>query len=223
MKYFKIFFILILVASCNKKNVQLPIIGEKGITNVHNNSSVWMFFNVINNDTVAVLNKNNKITNTHLIFNIDKRLPLRVVVPKLHEIQENLKKDSPHKSSETMHNYFNYADTLSNTFALFDFTNTFYLFTKEEFENTILNIHKEKIRNPIIINFKKESIIIENKKTNDLINKINFIISNDSIKNRTLFLTFDKYIPYQKYLKIKTKLLDKGFKIENAEYIYSEE
>ncbi|MEN8125099.1 MAG: hypothetical protein ABFR32_08195 [Bacteroidota bacterium] len=222
MKYLKIFVLLILVTSCNKKEIQLPKIGEKGITNIQNNSSIWMFFNVIENDTIAVLNKKNKISNTHLIFNIDKRLPLRQVMPKIHDIQEKLKGDSPHKS-EGMRNYFNYADTLSNTYALFDFTNTNYIFTQEAYEKTISKIFKENNRNPILIQFDKESLTIDHEKSDNLSKKIETIAKNDSIKNRTIFLSFDQNLTYNKYLAVKTKLFEKGYKIENTEYIYSEE
>jgi len=222
MKYLKIFVLLILVTSCNKKEIQLPKIGEKGIANIQNNSSIWMFFNVIENDTVAVLNKNNKISNTHLIFNIDKRLPLRVIMPKLYDIQEKLKKDSPHKS-EGMRNYFNYADTLSKTYALFDFTNTNYIFTQEAYEKSISEIYEEKNRNPILINIDKNSITIDQEKSDDLYRKLKTKTANDSIKNRTIFLSFNKNLTYKKYLNTKTKLFNKGYKIENTEYIYSKE
>ncbi len=222
MKLLNIFILLVLIVSCNKKEVQLPKIGEKGITDIHNNSSIWMFFNVINNDTIAVLNKNNKIGNTHLIFNIDKRLPLREIMPKVHELQEKLKEDSPHKTGE-MRNYFSYADTLLNTFSLFDFTNTNYIFRQDTYKNIILGIQNDHIKKPIFVTFEKNSILIENIKTDDLYKKLKDTISNDSIKNRTLFLIFNQDLSFENYLSVKTKLLARGFKVEDSEYIYSEE
>ncbi len=222
MKYLKIFVLIFLIISCNKKELQLPKIGIKGLTDIQNNSNIWMFFNVIENDTIAILNNNNKIGNTHLIFNIDKRLPLREIMPKLHEIQEKSKEDSPHKTGD-MNNYFSYADTLSNTFAQLDFTNTFYIFTQEAYKNTISTIVKENDQNPILLQFKKESIRINHKKTNDFLKDLETTILNDSTKNRTIFLLFDQDLTYKKYLTVKVKLFSKGFKIENSEYIFSEE
>lgn len=222
MKYLKIFVLIFLIISCNKKELQLPKIGIKGLTDIQNNSNIWMFFNVIENDTIAILNNNNKIGNTHLIFNIDKRLPLREIMPKLHEIQEKSKEDSPHKTGD-MNNYFSYADTLSNTFAQLDFTNTFYIFTQEAYKNTISTIVKENDQNPILLQFKKESIRINHKKTDDFLKDLETTILNDSTKNRTIFLLFDQDLTYKKYLTVKVKLFSKGFKIENSEYIFSEE
>ncbi len=222
MKYLKIFVLIFLIISCNKKELQLPKIGIKGLTDIQNNSNIWMFFNVIENDTIAILNNNNKIGNTHLIFNIDKRLPLREIMPKLHEIQEKSKEDSPHKTGD-MNNYFSYADTLSNTFAQLDFTNTFYIFTQEAYKNTISTIVNENDQNPILLQFKKESIRINHKKTDDFLKDLETTILNDSTKNRTIFLLFDQDLTYKKYLTVKVKLFSKGFKIENSEYIFSEE
>ena len=222
MKYFKIFILLFLVASCNKKEIQLPKIGVKGLTDIQNNSSIWMFFNVRENDTIAILNKNNKIGNTHLIFNIDKRLPLREIMPKLHEIQEKLKKDSPHKTGD-MNNYFSYADTLSNTFAQLDFTNTNYIFTQEAYKNVISEINKEKSTDLILLHFSKESTKIDHKKTKDFFKELETTISIDSLSNRAILLKFDQNLSYNKYLTVKTKLFAGGFNIENSEFIFSEE
>lgn len=77
-KYFLIIaFFSIIFMSCSKKSVQLPLIDSDGISDIYNHSSIWLFFEENENDTLAVLNKNNKVINTQWIFNIDRRLTMK--------------------------------------------------------------------------------------------------------------------------------------------------
>ena len=48
--------------SCVKKEVKIPTLGEKGIQEIQNHSQVWLFFEVKNNDTIAVVNRKNTIS-----------------------------------------------------------------------------------------------------------------------------------------------------------------
>ncbi len=118
--YFLPLLFLSLLA-CKQQSVELPTLSEKGTTDLYNTSQIWFFFEVKGNDTVAKVNNKNKITNTHLIFNIDKKLKLKHIIEPLHEIQEKINANSIHKK-EGMHQYFSYADTLNQEFSLYDFT-----------------------------------------------------------------------------------------------------
>ncbi|MEN8186222.1 MAG: hypothetical protein ABFR05_03720 [Bacteroidota bacterium] len=215
MKFIKFILLLLIISSCSNKNVQLPKLGEKGITEIYNTSKIWFFFNIENNDTIAVINKSNKITNTNLIFNIDKRLPLKIVIPEVYKIQEKLKEKSIHKT-EGMRNYFSYADTVSKTFSLLDFTSTEYIFDKDKFDKNYNQIKEDSTKTPVILNIK-----INN--SDYLIPELKTKFDYDSIRNIILVLKFDGDLPYQEYLSVKAKLYNSDFPVEKSEYIYNEE
>jgi len=123
--YRSIFFFLVLLLSCTEEKVSLPVIPNKGITEVYNTSNIWFFFKTHKGDTTASVNSRNKIANTHLIFHIDKKLQLKHILPDLVAIQNKLQEKSMHKK-EGMKNYFSYADPAHKTYALVDFTDTRY-------------------------------------------------------------------------------------------------
>jgi len=110
----------LLLANCDKKEVLLPVIPVDGIDQIENHSSLWVFYKISGPDTLAVLNKNNKLINTNWIFNVDRRLRMKDVIPHLQAMQENRNKDSMHKK-EGMKNFFSYADSKNNRLSLVDF------------------------------------------------------------------------------------------------------
>ena len=115
--------LLLFLISCGKKEVMLPVIEADGIGQTENHSSIWIFYEVSGQDTLAVLNKNNKLINTHWIFNIDRRLSMKEVIPLLQRLQEDRNKDSMHKK-EGMVNYFSYADSKNQRISLLEFPQT---------------------------------------------------------------------------------------------------
>ncbi len=115
-----LFCLLLTLASCAKKEVMLPVIAADGIGQTENHSSIWIFFEVSGQDTLAVLNKANKMLNTHWIFNIDRRLSMKEVIPVLQTMQQDRNKDSMHKK-EGMKNYFSFADSKNQRISLVDF------------------------------------------------------------------------------------------------------
>lgn len=218
-KHFYIYIIaLFLFSSCTKKEVQLPLIDVVGIDKIQNHSSIWVFYKIKKQDTLAVLNKNNKLINTHWIYNIDRRLPMKKVVPILQEMQENRNKDSMHKK-EGMLNYFSYANVSSNKISLLDFNNTFFIFSNADYKNIFKNLQKESIleldiqSNKLLLNESK----IEN---NQLIQKIENIQSNDTLANHKMIIKYGKNISYQNYLSVKALLSKTNLKVHSTEYIY---
>ncbi len=215
IKYLKLILFFVIISSCTKKDVQLPKLGEKGLTGIFNTSKVWIFYKIENNDTIAVMNKNNKVMNTDLIFNIDKRLSLKKVIPKIHKIQEKLNEKSLHKI-EGMKNYYSYADTASKIFSLIDFTKTTYLFKQDEFDKYYNQIKNDSTKQTEILNIKKNNL-------NILMGELESKYKNDTINDISLLLKFDENLTYQNYLFIKTKLVNSKFLIEESEYIYTQE
>ena len=72
---------ILLLACEGKKEVQLPKSNQSLVTTIGEHSPVYIFFALKGKDTIADLNRSNTISSTHWVFNIDKRLPLRLVMP----------------------------------------------------------------------------------------------------------------------------------------------
>lgn len=111
-----------LLQSCTKQSVNLPLSKIKGIQDtIYNNSKIWLFFNENNGDTIVQLNKNNKITNTHYIFNIDKRLKLKHIKDYINKIQTKKEKPNIHSNGKYMHNYLSYVNTTNKKLSMIKF------------------------------------------------------------------------------------------------------
>lgn len=120
--------VLFLVACEGKKEVHLPKSNQSLVTTIGEHSPVYIFFSLKGKDTIADLNRSNTISSTHWVFNIDKRLPLRLVIPQVMKMQAK-KEKSMHKN-ETSENYFSYADSLHKNLAFVSFTNVTYKMEK---------------------------------------------------------------------------------------------
>lgn len=118
----KIVFIIVLLSlfACQEKAVLLPQIEQSIVTSVQDHSPIYMFFKTERKDTLIDVNRKNSISSTNWIFNIDKRLPLRLVVPELVKLQAK-KEESAHKSI-TSQNYFSYSDSIQKQLAFIPFT-----------------------------------------------------------------------------------------------------
>ncbi len=127
MNYFKLIgliFTLVFVSCEGKKVIQLPKANFSVVTTVQDHSPIYLFFNQKGKDTLVALNRKNAISSTHWIFSIDKRLPLRLVIPEMQFLQAK-KAASAHKS-ETAQNYFAYANDSLKSLAFTPFTHTTY-------------------------------------------------------------------------------------------------
>lgn len=107
--------LLVFLTACANKEVLLPEANVTVVEKVDNWSPVYLFFDQKGKDTLADLNRKNTITSTNYIFNIDKRLPMRLVVPEVTLVLQK-KEASPHKS-EVAQNYFSYSDTTARRLA----------------------------------------------------------------------------------------------------------
>ena len=76
--------VLLLCISCgNKEDILLPKADRTVVKDVVDLSPIYIFFRVKGKDTLAEVNRKNSIISTNWILNIDKRLPLRLVVPEV--------------------------------------------------------------------------------------------------------------------------------------------
>lgn len=179
------FLALFLVACEGKKEIQLPKSNQSLITTIGEHSPIYIFFTLKGKDTLAELNRNNTISSTHWVFNIDKRLPLRLVIPQVMKMQAK-KEKSMHKS-ETSENYFSYADSLHKNLAFVSFTNVTY--------------KMERPKSGIIILFtSKHSVMVEGKALDkDALQQYLHQLPSD--KTRTFYYGFPKESSFDTYLQ----------------------
>ena len=117
MKNILFLLITFFILGCSKKEINIPTLDTPGIQEIQNHSQVWLFFEVKNNDTIVDVNRKNTISTTHWIFNIDKKLPLKTIIPSLIDLQD--KHANSFHSKKGMHNYFSYSDTISKKLSFF--------------------------------------------------------------------------------------------------------
>lgn len=118
-------------ASCvEKREVELPKSNTSLVTAIGEHSPIYIFYEKVGKDTIADLNRNNTISSTHWVFNIDKRLPLRLVVP--HLIKMKAKKEGSMHNNELAQTYFSYADSVHKNLAFIPFTKTNYFLEKPQ-------------------------------------------------------------------------------------------
>jgi len=193
MKYLSLLIICILFSCGKKEDVLLPKSNLTIVKDVQDHSPIYIFFKVEGKDTIAEVNRKSSIISTNWIFNIDKRLPLKVVIPEVMKLQEKKRADSAHKN-ENAENYYSYADSVGKNLAFLPFTKVFY---KTERTN----------KNSFVVYFKKgkKQVFMGNQET-----KISEILKHFySIKFERvpdLVFLFDKEMSYDEYIQYKILL-----------------
>ncbi|WP_264523619.1 hypothetical protein [Flavobacterium sp. N502536] len=125
MKYFTLIIAFLLFSCGKKEDVLLPKSDVTIVKDVQDLSPVYIFFKAQGKDTIADVNRKNSIISTNWIFNIDKRLPLKLVIPEVMKLQEKKRADSAHKN-ENAENYYSYADSIGKNLAFLPFTKVYY-------------------------------------------------------------------------------------------------
>mgnify|MGYP000036935351 CR=1 FL=1 len=120
MKYVCLVSLLVLFSCGHKETILLPKSNVTLVKEVQDYSPIYLFFKTKGKDTLVEVNRKNSISSTNWIFHIDKRLPLRLVVPEIIKLQAK-KEGSAHKS-ETSENYFSYSDSVHKNLAFIPFT-----------------------------------------------------------------------------------------------------
>lgn len=124
MKYISVLLFFVLFSCGNKETILLPKSNVTLIKEVQNYSPIYLFFKTKGKDTFVEVNRKNSISSTNWIFHIDKRLPLRLVVPEIIKLQ--VKKEGSMHKSETSENYFSYSDSVRKNLAFLSFTKVKY-------------------------------------------------------------------------------------------------
>lgn len=192
MKLIVVSVLAILLVACEgKREVQLPKSNRSLVTTIGEHSPVYIFFALKGKDTIADLNRSNTISSTHWVFNIDKRLPLGLVMPQVMKMQAK-KEKSMHKS-ETSENYFSYADSLHKNLAFVVFTNVTYKMERPKVGTFIFFTPN----NTVIVDAKE----IKKTALQDYLNQLSID------KTKTLYFgfakesSFDAYLQHQIFIK----------------------
>lgn len=208
----KIYFlgVCFLLLSCNNKEVLLPKGGETIISDVQDHSPIYFFFKTEDKDTLIEVNKKNAISSTNWLFNIDKRLPLKLVIPEIKKLQKK-KKESAHESGAT-ENHFTYMDSVMKTLAFLPFTDLSFKYEKPDIH--ILHFYFDKND---LVHF--NDLVFSKNQLQDFINKLPIN------EQKRINFSFDKSMSFEQY--IQTKILIWNLKIPyyalksyHKEYIY---
>lgn len=209
MKYFSLIFLFILSSCGNKEDILLPKSNVTIVSDVVDHSPIYIFFRTKGKDTLAEVNRKNSIISTNWILNIDKRLPLRLVIPEVMKLQEKKRGDSAHKNDKA-ENYYSYADSIGKNMAFVPFTKVYYMMGKP-------------LNGSFIFYFKKQSdlVLIENIKIKKS-EVLNYLYSFNFAVNPKIFLLFDKNMSFEEYLqtKILIRELDTFNKEVPEEFIF---
>ncbi|PJJ07400.1 hypothetical protein CLU83_0568 [Flavobacterium sp. 1] len=199
--------VLLFCFSCgNKEDILLPKADKTIVKEVVDLSPIYIFFRVNGKDTLAEVNRKNSISTTNWILNIDKRLPLWLVIPEVIKLQEKRRGDSAHKN-EAAENYFSYADSIGKNLAFMPFTK--------------VNYKMEKPAGTVIFFNKKNEILLEDQHiTKEKLGElINAALPDDTVKK--FLFRFDKNLDFGSYIQDKIFIETLEKKIEtNEEFIY---
>lgn len=223
MKKLTLILLTFLMLGCAKKELKIPTLAEKGIQELQNHSQVWLFFEVKNNDTLAVVNRKNTISTTHWIYNIDKRLPLKAIIPSIISLQD--KHANSMHSEKGMFDYFSYSDTISKKLSFLKFDGvTFETIDKlpqdflEASEANYQNIHLFFNKNSVHMN------TVETDKSNFKNELMALLKSSAEGKQSMLHLNFNGNLLYQDYLFYRTiihNLSNENILINKKEFIFN--
>ena len=221
--------------SCNNEEVLLPQESVSVLKEMTDHSPIYLFFkteeNPIDNeklDTIVEVNRKNSISSTNWVFNIDKRLPLKLVIPEIIELQDK-KKTSSHAKTGTM-NVFTYSDSVAKNLAFFPFTDVKFKYGKHfskffirknaqhfiDYHNFTVNFNKD---NSITVDgneIAREEFIAFIKQFADF--------TNDG-KITMLHLNFDNRLTYDQYIQNKIlawKATNEEIQLAPFEFVYDE-
>ena len=211
MKYFCLVILFVLFSCGDKEDILLPKSNVTIISNVVDHSPIYIFFRTKGKDTLAEVNRKNSIISTNWILNIDKRLPLRLVIPEVIKLQEKKRSEVAHKN-ELAENYYSYADSIGKNMAFLPFTKVFYKMEKPKSGGFAFVFYFKKGSDLVLIN----NIKIKKDDLSNYLSSFNFAV------NPKILLVFENNLSFEEYLqtKIRIRELDTFNKDIPEEFIY---
>lgn len=228
MRYFLLLFLTISIFSCGKEKViLLPEINHSNISEINDVSAAYLFFDTSLPDSLE-LNRKNLISTTNWLINVDKRLTLKQIIPKLKFLQEK-KQNSEHKNASAK-NYFTCNDTSKKNLGFIEFTDVIY----DDYE-FIVNLNNQNTNLGQIIRIKvhkldliqisflwKDTVFLNTSNKNELLEHLESNITNDG--NALIISELNESLSFQDYITYKSLLSRLGFKnvtISNHEFIFN--
>jgi len=200
-----------MLLSCgNKEDILLPKSNVTIISDVKDHSPIYIFFRTKGKDTLAEVNRKNSIISTNWILNIDKRLPLRLVIPEVMKLQEKKRSEVAHKN-ELAENYYSYADTIGKNMAFLPFTKVYYKMEESKF-GVIVFFDKN---NKVSVN----NVIVKRDEIQNYLNSL------PSDKPNKFIFCFDKQMSFGNYIQNKILIQSLKFPVlnvnlTNKEFVY---
>jgi hypothetical protein len=200
MKYCSLILVFLLLSCGNKEDILLPKSNVTIVSDVKDHSPIYIFFRTKGKDTLAEVNRKNSIISTNWILNIDKRLPLRLVIPEVMKLQEKKRSEVAHKN-ELAENYYSYADSIGKNMAFLPFTKVYY------------KMEKPKSSFVVFFSNKNEIFVDGTLGTREEVNQFLTNLPKDKLK--IIRLCFDANMSYGTY--IQNEIFIQSLKIENNE------
>lgn len=216
MKYFWLVVLFILCSCVNKEGILLPKSNMTIISDVKDHSPIYIFFRTKGKDTLAEVNGKNAIISTNWILNIDKRLPLRLVIPEIVKLQEKNREDSTYKNYKA-ENYYSYTDSISKNIAFLPFTKVYYKMEKPEFGYFVFFDKQNKIN--IFDLFSMKNVIVKKENLQKYLNSL------PSDKPNKFIFCFAKDLSFEKYIEDEILIQSLKFPVHylnlpNEEFVY---
>ena len=206
MKYLSLLVLLLFVSCGNKEDILLPKSNVTIVKDIQDHSPIYIFFRTKDKDTLAEVNRKSSIISTNWIFNIDKRLPLRLVIPEVMKLQEKKRNEKAHKN-EAAQNYYSYADSIGKNLAFIPFTEVYY--------------KVDKPKSGFIVYFSKKDEIFVGGKLESPEEFKQFLKSLPSERLNKIIFQFDTNMSYGDYVEKRVFLSSLNLKNEaNEEFIY---
>ncbi|TRX03659.1 hypothetical protein [Flavobacterium gawalongense] len=209
MKYFSLIVLFTFLSCGNKEDILLPKANTTIVKNVDDLSPIYIFFRTKEKDTLAEVNRKNSIISTNWILNIDKRLPLRIVIPEIMKLQDKKRTEKAHKN-EKAQNYYSYAD-IGKNLAFIPFTNVYYKLEKPKSGIVVFFLKNNEVQ--------VNNVIVKKEKFQDYLNTLPSDKSNKYVFCFAKELSFGSYLQYEiliQSLKFSMSELNVG----NEEFVY---
>ncbi len=213
MKYLSILLVSCVLFSCgNERILQLPEIKNASLTEIHDVSHAYLFYDETKKDSIE-LNRKNLISTTNWLVNVDKRLTLSQAIPKITFLQDKKRNAKMHKN-ENAKNYFTCNDTSIQNLGFIEFTDVNYITDIDNYKSNNKPIDDNS--RFVMIHFFNNGLfriteIYENQQTMDNTLEIeshyNSDLFSDYRKHKNqIHLSFDKMMSFQKYISLKHSL-----------------
>ncbi|UYW02182.1 hypothetical protein K5I29_04570 [Flavobacterium agricola] len=213
MKLFYSLLGLLVLASCKKQAIYVPQSDVTLLTEMADYSNIAMLYNLQNDSVQIDVKDDATITQTNWLFEVDKRLPLYLVIPEVKRLQDKKYKKA---AEEMMPNFYTYMDTVAKTVAFMPIEHVVYELGAKP------NLQENARTNQILTIDKNGAVFLADELVD--LKQINAVLNQKFPEQPVvLSLAFDKNITFETYLQTKlnlTKISLPNVRIATTEMVY---